>query len=264
MRATGQRLAILERDARQPRLALDADRPADEKTREHTEGAAKAVRAMNGDIFSENRVDADPMCSTSFGVKVEPPALSCRDDVLVENGAAAPKSRLSLLEMPTTTAAGGLLPNGEACIATSTTFDHSTLWFCQTKETILRTSTPSASYDSRFWRNNLLAAPSCRRAIGTKSGQNRMFDSGGSEGRLRACLFSGMWRALLYEEILFLERLVAICSVFWRIDDSGFKDLQEWYRQIIYAVRIAVDRFFPAARLVLNMPCQAMGAGRAA
>ena len=41
-----------------------------------------------------------------------------------------------------------------------------------------------------------------------------MFDPGGSEGRLRACPFLGTWRALLCEEIILLERLVAICSIF--------------------------------------------------
>ena len=108
----------------------------------------------------------------------------------------------------------------------------------------------------------MLAGPSCRRVIETKSGQNRMFDPGGSEGRLRACSFSGTRRALLYEEVLFLERLFAICNVFWRIDNSGFKFLQELYRQIIYAARITLNRWFFAARLALNMPCQAMEAGR--
>ena len=42
----------LEHDARQPRLAMEADGPADTKTRERTEGAATAVQAMHGDSFS--------------------------------------------------------------------------------------------------------------------------------------------------------------------------------------------------------------------
>ena len=46
----------------------------------------------------------------------EPPALPCRDDVLVENGAAAPKSCLPSLELRSPTAAGDLLPTGEAAI----------------------------------------------------------------------------------------------------------------------------------------------------
>ena len=56
-----------------------------------------------------------------------------------------------------------------------------------------------------------------------------------------------------------MERLVAICSVFWRIGNSSFKNLQEWYRHIMYAVRIAVNSWFLTARPALNMPCQAKG-----
>ena len=111
-RGTNQRVASLEQDARQLRLAMETDGPSDTKTRERTRGAAKAVQAMHGDSFSANWVDPDSMCSTKFGVKVEPPVLSCRDDVLVENGAAALKSCLSPLEMRLPTAAGGLLPAG--------------------------------------------------------------------------------------------------------------------------------------------------------
>ena len=46
-----KRLTRLEHGARQPRLAMKADGPADTKTREHTEGAATAVQAMRGDGF---------------------------------------------------------------------------------------------------------------------------------------------------------------------------------------------------------------------
>ncbi|CAM9124457.1 unnamed protein product, partial [Ascophyllum nodosum] len=48
MRATNKRLASLEQDARQPRLAMEADVPADKKTRKRTEGAATAVQAKHG------------------------------------------------------------------------------------------------------------------------------------------------------------------------------------------------------------------------
>ena len=44
MRGTRQRIASLEQDARQPRLAMEADGQADTKTRERTEGAAKVVQ----------------------------------------------------------------------------------------------------------------------------------------------------------------------------------------------------------------------------
>ena len=56
-----------------------------------------------------------------------------------------------------------------------------------------------------------------------------------------------------------LERLVAICSGFWRIDDSGFKNIQEWYRQTIYALRIVVNCWLFEARPALNIPCQDKG-----
>ena len=116
-----QRLASLEHSAWQPCLAMEADGSADEKTRKRTEGAAKAVQAMHGENCSATRVDTDPMCSNSFDVKTEPPALPCRDDVVVENGAAAPKSCLSPLEMRTAAAAGGLLSAGKITTATWTT-----------------------------------------------------------------------------------------------------------------------------------------------
>ena len=150
MRGTRQRLASLEQDAWHPHLAMKADVPADEKTREHTEGAAKAVQAMHGNSFSANRVDPDPMYSTSFGVKDEPPAFPCRDDILAENGAAVPKSCLSPLEMHSPTAAGGLLPAGMASTATRTTFRQLPLWFCLTEETISKTSVLYVSYFGIF------------------------------------------------------------------------------------------------------------------
>ena len=84
MEMMGQRVASLEQDARQPRLAMEADGSLDTKTRERTEGAAKAVQAMHGGSCSMNRVDPDPMCSTSFRDDcIGPPALSCsREDAL--------------------------------------------------------------------------------------------------------------------------------------------------------------------------------------
>ena len=168
---------------------MEADVQADMKTRERTEGLATAVQAIHGDSCSANRVDPDPIYSTSFGGdSTGPLALPHSKDVaLVGNGAAATKSCLSPFEMRSPTAAGCLLPAGMATTATSTTFDHSTLWVCQTEEAILRTSTLSAWYYSSFCRNNLFAAPFCPSVIETKSEQGRTFDPGGSEGRLRAC-----------------------------------------------------------------------------
>ena len=100
LRSMDQRLISLEQDTRQPRLIIEADGPAGTKIHERTDGAATAVQAMHEDSFSSNRVQAGPKTtSISFGVKIKPPALPCRDDVVVENGAAAPKSCLSPLAM---------------------------------------------------------------------------------------------------------------------------------------------------------------------
>ena len=105
-RGTRHRLASLEQDARQPRLVMEADVPVDTKTRERTEGAATAFQAMHGDSSSTNQVDPDPICLTSSGDdSTRSPALPCsRDGALVGNGAAAPKSCLSPLEMRSPTA----------------------------------------------------------------------------------------------------------------------------------------------------------------
>ena len=184
---------------------MEADGPANTKTREHTEGATTAVQAMHGDSFSACRVDPGPKTnSTSFGMMAEPPALPCRDDVVVESGDAAPKSCLPSLEMHTTTAAGGLLPTGKTSTAT-TTFNESPLRLyaseeTNSKEANCKTLTPYVSYDSSFW--NLLAASSCRRVIETKPRQNMTFDPDGSQGRLRACPFLGSWCALLCGEVV--------------------------------------------------------------
>ena len=149
-RSIDQRLTRLEHDAQQPRLAMEADGPANTKTRESTEGAATAVQAMHGNSFSACRVDPGPKSnSTSFGMKAEPPALPYRDDVVVESGNAAPKSCLPPLEIRTTTAAGGLLPIGKTSTVTETTSNEPFLQFYPTeKANCKKTSTPYVSYDS--------------------------------------------------------------------------------------------------------------------
>ena len=202
-----KRLTRLEHGARQPRLAMEADGQADTETRERTEGAATAVQPMRRDCFSARRVEPGPNTnSTTFGVKAEPPALPCRDDVVVECGAAASESCLPSMEMRPSTAAGGLVPTGEASPAKETNFKQPPLRFRSTEETDLepkckKTSTSYASFDSSsFWR--LLAAPYCRRVVDTKSRQNRTFDPGGSRGHLCACPFLGSWRALVCGEVL--------------------------------------------------------------
>ena len=168
IRLLQQQLARQEQNARQPRLATEADGLANTKTRERTEGAATAIQVMNGDSFSTSRVDPDPKInSTSFCMMAKPPDLPCRDDVLVENGAASPMSCLLSLEMRTTTAAGGLLPTGKISKATKTTFNQSPLRLSTEETNCKKTLTPYVSYDSSFW--NLLAAPSCRKVIQAKS-----------------------------------------------------------------------------------------------
>ena len=195
----------LKHEARQPRLAMEEDGQANTKTRERTEGAATAVQAMRGDCFSARRVEAGPNTnSTSFGVMAEPPALPCRDDIVVKSGAAAFESYLPSLEMRSSTAAGGLVPTGEASKATETNPNEPPLRFCSTEETDLEgkkswTSTSSASYDSSsvFQERNLSATPYCRRVVDTKSGQNRTFDPGGSRGHLPVfgiVARVGLWR----------------------------------------------------------------------
>ena len=211
MRRLEQHLLSQEQDARQPRLAMEADGQADTKTRECTKGAATAVQAMLGIFFSARRVEPGPNTnSTIFGVKAEPPALPCRDDVVVESGNAASESCLPSLEMRSSTAAGGLVPTGEASTASDTTSNEPLLRFYDIEEMNPEadskmedswTLTPSTSYDSSsFWRP--FAAPYCYRVVETKSRQNRTFDPGGSRGHLRACPFLGSWRALVCGEVI--------------------------------------------------------------
>ena len=202
-----QHLTRLEHGARQPRLAVEADGQASNETRERTEGAAIAVQAMRGNCFSARRVEPGPTTnSTSIGAKADPPALPCRDDSMVECGSAASELCFPSMEMRSSTAAGGLVPTGDASKASETTLNEPPLRFCLTEETDLKankswTSVPSASYNSSSFRR-LSATPYCRRVVDTKSGQNRTFDPSGSRGHLRACPFLGQWRALVCSEFL--------------------------------------------------------------
>ena len=127
----GPHVTSLEQDAWQPRLAMKADGPANTKTRERTEGSATAVQAVHGDGCSTDRVDPDPMCSTSFGgdCTVPPAPLCLEENALVDTCTAAPKSCLPSLEIRSPTAAGDLLPTGETSTATRTTFNKPSLMF---------------------------------------------------------------------------------------------------------------------------------------
>ena len=167
---------------------------ADTKTRERTEGAATAVQAMHGDRCSANRVDPDPTCSTSFGDDCTgPPALPCsREDTLVNNSAAAPKSCLSPSEMCSPTAADGSLPTGEISTTTKTTFDYPTLWFCLIEVLNFVSSILYVSYFSK--------APSGRGSA--KQNQGKIGCSILAVlSRLRVCPLLGTWRALLCGEV---------------------------------------------------------------
>ena len=191
MRKMDEHVTRLEHGARQPRLAMEADGQANTKTRERTEGAATAGQAIRGNGFSARLVEPSPNTnSTSFGVKAEPPALPCRDDVVVKSGAAASESCLPSVEMRSSTAAGGLVPTGEASTAKEISFIQPPLRFCSTEETDLEakkswTSAPSASYysSSVFQERNLSATPYCRRVVDTKSRLNRTFNPGGLQAR---------------------------------------------------------------------------------
>ena len=192
-RVMDQYVTSLEHGAQQPRRAMEEDEPANIKASERTEGAAIAAKAMHGDsCTTAQNIQDGPKTSISFGVMAEPPDLPCRKDVLVEDGATSPKSCLPSLEMRSSTAAGGLVPTGEASTATETISNEPLLRFYATEETNPKeknswTSIPSAWYDSSFWK--LLPAPSGLRIIETKPMQNMTFDPGGSQGHPRACPF---------------------------------------------------------------------------
>ena len=110
-----QRLAALQHEAQHPRLAAKSDVNLDMTTRERMKGAA-ADDEKYRDISSA-WVDDDPMRLTSFRNQesTETSALSKKsDDALVDEGAKAPKSRLSLVTMRKSTPAGGSLDAGSA------------------------------------------------------------------------------------------------------------------------------------------------------
>ena len=68
MRTVNQRLASLEQDAREPRLAMGADVTAYKKTHKRTEGAAATVQVKHEDSCSAKRIQTGPTSSTSFSI----------------------------------------------------------------------------------------------------------------------------------------------------------------------------------------------------
>ena len=200
IRVTSQRVSSLEQDAGQPRRAMEVDGQANTKTRERTEGVATVVQAKHGNSCSADRVDLDPMYSTSFGDDCTgPPAPPCSgENALVDNGAAAPRSCLPSLEIRSPLAAGSLLPTGETSTATKITLNQPPVRLYLTEKTNLRALTPDISYDSSFFqKSSLSAASSCRRVIEIKSGENRMFDPGGSRSSPRLPVFGIVARVSL-------------------------------------------------------------------
>ena len=194
------------------------------------EGAATAVQTMHEESCFTNRVNLDPKStSICFGVRADPPAVPCRDGVLVDNGAAAPKSCLPPLETRSPKVAGALLPTGEASVTTRTTYNQPPLRLYSTEEMNSKTTnliTPilSFSYDSSFfWKNNMSTAPSCRRVIETKSGQNVMFNS---QTVLKVVSAPARFRdrgarCFVVRFLYVLGQLRAICSVF-----CGWKEVR--------------------------------------
>ena len=90
-----------------------------------------------------------------------------------------------------------------------------------------------------------------------------MFDPGGSKSRLRAFRFLGAWRALFVGSLSFWSgcwRPAAFLAGRMSWASTCRREICELFTP--YLLRpIAVSS---AARLAFNMPCQAMGAGRAA
>ena len=126
---------------------MEVDVKSDKKSRERMDGAATAVPVKHGEICSAQAVQDGPKSSTTFVVKSEPPALPCRDNVSVYNGAAAPKSCLSPLGMRSPTVVSGLLPTGKASTTTRSIFYQLRLRFGPTEETNYeRTSTQYALF----------------------------------------------------------------------------------------------------------------------
>ena len=191
MRATRQHLVSLEQDARELRLATEADVPTYTWTRKRAEDAA-SYKAKHGNNCSAKKVDPDLVCLTSFGDdSTESPALPpCRDDAIVDKGATASKPCLSPVVMRTPTAAGGLLPAGAVSTAMRTIFSRPLLSWTLGEETKERTSRTN---------KNQLAPPTWKKAIQMNSRQALFFYLGGCTGRLRGYPFLGGRYALRIE-----------------------------------------------------------------
>ena len=109
------RLAGLEHEAGQSRLATEADVETDKKTRKCTEGTGAADRAKhNGDSSSARRVDHGPTSLTSSDQIAELPLApeKCIGDAFVNKCAEVPKPHLPPVEVRVLSSAAGGLPAG--------------------------------------------------------------------------------------------------------------------------------------------------------
>ena len=114
VRNNNQRPARLQQlQAQQSRLAVRADAFEDKKTCKSRQDFTPDGRW--GDISSD-RVHDGPMRLTSLSNQeyIEPPALPCGDDALVNQGAEAPMPCLSPVEIRKSTTAGSVLHAGSA------------------------------------------------------------------------------------------------------------------------------------------------------
>ena len=154
---------------------------------------------MHEDSCSTN-LDPYPMCSTSFGDDcIGPPALLCsREDAVVNNGAAAPKSRLPPLEIRSSTAAGGLLPTGEASIVTRTTLNQPSLWLYSTEETNAKKHQLKTSHTTVASGGIICLLSPPAGGLSRQNLQNRVFDSGGSRSSPRLPVFGNVARVALW------------------------------------------------------------------
>ena len=148
-----KRLTRLEHETRQPRLAIEADGPADKDSRGHGGPRNSSTSNAWGWLFCTPGCTPPKHQLDQFGVKAEPPALPCKDDSVVGCSATVSESCLPSSEMRSSIAAGGLVPTGEASTASETTLNEPPLRFYPTEETDLepnckKTSTPFASFKS--------------------------------------------------------------------------------------------------------------------
>ena len=190
MRAIDQRLAGLEDDDRQSRLASKkADVPTDKKTCKRAEDTA-ADQAKHGDSCSAKRVDAGPTSSTSFGMTAKTPVLPRRDTVLVNKGVEALMPHLPPMEVrcyhPPPVA--NCLP-AQPLQRWGPSFPDCFFLGASVKRS--RNEPAGQPAPPPYWT----------RVIQTKPRHTLVFGSGGFTDLLRACPFLGRWRALLCGEV---------------------------------------------------------------